>query len=200
MALIEYPNLGAVQENWGVNYKTRTFESPWTGNLQVAALPWSQWTATITYSNLTREKAKKLRAFVLAMRGELNRCYLSPRHALQTFESVGSPRVFGSGQTGGSIISTGWSPDSKVAEAGDYVQIGDELKVLTFDAISDASGRSTLVFSPDLMSPPPNDSPIVLDRPACKMRLANPNQASWLVSLPEIYNLTLVFVEDSSHV
>jgi len=83
--------------------------------------------------------------------------------------------VSGSGQTGNSLLTTGWASKSTVLRAGDYFSvvtpIGRELKQITSDAVSTDAGAANLTFVPNLRNSPIDGAAITLDSPSCIMKL-----------------------------
>ena len=87
----------------------------------------------------------------------------------------GEPTITDLTQTGSSVEVTGLVPEVTFLEAGDYVQFttadGIELKVVTENAASDASGNATVSFEPEL-----RQSPTAIDvvDPQARFRLQAP--------------------------
>lgn len=50
-------------------------------------------------------------------------------------------------------------------------------------------------IEPPLRNPATPGGPITVTRPTCPMRLADPNQTSWITEAPKYSKLTLDFVE-----
>lgn len=61
--------------------------------------------------------------------------------------NVGAPVVNQPNQTGRSLLTKGWIPNSLVLRAADNITINHELKKVTSDVISDAEGNATIMFS-----------------------------------------------------
>lgn len=85
-----------------------------------------------------------------------------------------TPEVNGSGQGGLTLDCDGVTPLITVAFAGDFIEVNEELKRLTEDAESDASGEVTFTFEPALRQSPANDAPVELQEPKATFRLVEP--------------------------
>ena len=106
-----------------------------------------------------------------------------------------NPTVYGADQLGLTLDAFhSGVPSTTIAKAGDYIQLGTELKMLIQDATTDGSGYVTFAFEPALRAAPSNGSSIDIKTPKCTMRLVTP-QASWSNTLPDYYNMTVAAVE-----
>lgn len=195
MAVLDFPTVSPSSETWELVYNTQTFTSPINGIVQTTELPGAKWRATLTFSNLTKEKAAKLKSFLAQMRGQSGRCWLTP-NAERLSTGTGDPRVNGAGQTGNAINVDGFTVNTLVVAEGDYVEIDGELKIATADTVSDLSGLGVVSFEPPLVRPPTDNNQVRVINPRCRMRLLSDSEASFALSLPQIYNLTLQFEED----
>src|SRR5690606_18867348 len=62
------------------------------------------------------------------------------------------------------LETEGWTPNQQVAlEVGDYIAIGNELKMITQAAEADAFGRATLHIAPPMRRTPAVGTPVVVD-------------------------------------
>lgn len=102
-----------------------------------------------------------------------------------------NPLVKGTGQLGTSLNCDNVTVSTLVAKDGDYLEVNGEFKVLTADPTSDVSGNVTFNFEPALRVAPPDDDPIDIKTPKATFRLLSP-RGGWLVSKPDIYNITLI--------
>jgi hypothetical protein len=74
----------------------------------------------------------------------------------------GTPLVAGASQTGASLNTDGWPATTTVLKAGDYFSVNGELKMVTADCVSDASGNATVEFAPILRSAPADNAALTL--------------------------------------
>ena len=161
---------------------TRDSRSPWTRKETVFDQMGSLWTAQFTFPVLTRDKWKRLSAFLHGLRGRVGlvrlsdplRCYPGGNAAGPnpgsgagvawsdgTFFTDGFGWVDGSsyGRSGenavkgaDNILMTGLVANALALEAGDLFQIGDHLYETAIDANSDGSGESRVYFAPNLVA------------------------------------------------
>lgn len=156
---------------WRKLSNTQVFESPLTRSTQTLALPGARWACSATWQNLTPAEAALMRAFLYGLRGRAGRFYLphfgrrSPLSAI-----AGTPRIAGTSQTGATLDTDGWTPGATLA-AGEFVQIGDELRVTTAAATADGSGVLELVLDEPVRSSPADNTQLVFSLPAAVMML-----------------------------
>ena len=196
MTILTFPSVSADSESWSMVANTQTFTSPLNGATQTAALPGARWGATLTYTNRDGVEAKKLQAFLTSLRGRAGRFYLSPHDSTPNGTAAGSGLVNGASQTGGTLITDGWTASQPLLfAAGDYIEVNGELKQVSADVSSDGSGNATITFSPDLNQSPPNGAQIISTNPRAVMRLEDDAQSQWSFQSPVIYAITLSCVE-----
>ena len=196
MAILSFPNVSADSESWQMIANTQVFTSPLNGASQTASLPGARWGATLSYTNRDGVEAKKLQAFLTALRGRAGRFYLSPHDSTPNGTAAGSGVVNGSSQTGGSLITNGWDINQPLLlAAGDYIEVNGELKQVSEDVASDGVGSATITFSPDLNQSPPSAAQIISTNPRAVMRLEDDNQSQWSFQSPVIYAISFTCVE-----
>lgn len=196
MAVLTFPTIFPQNESWSFVSKTQTFKSDLTGKEQHAELPGSYWSASLTFSKLSRPNGRALAAFVSSLKGKAGRCYITPYEARTVLGNpLGAPVVNGADQTGGALITSGWASSVEVLKAGDYFEVNGELKLVTQDVVSSAVGSATINFVPDLRTAPVDTAPISTTNPRSIMRLANDSQASWQLSQDKYYSINLQFIE-----
>lgn len=194
MAVKAWPTgLSSDAESWGLQFNTQTFTSDLNGAQQTAELPGARWTVTRTFSNRQGASARRLQGFLAGMKGQHGRVYVTPVDWEPLGRPSGTPTV-ATAQTAGAstMATTGW--DVSVADlflAGDYFEINGELKKLTADASSDASGNATLEFSPPLRIATTVGQQIRYTEPRCIMQLSGDDQASWSLTAPVIYAVNI---------
>jgi hypothetical protein len=183
---------------WRLVPRTQVFSSPLNGGEQTAELPGARWEAEITWAALTKPEVRRLRAFVIQLKGRAGRFYLHDfSHASPSGIGTGTPRVNGASQTGNSLITDGWTPsETGILKAGDYFALPTgELKMLTADANSNGSGQATLAFEPPIRTAPTDNHLLTLVRPPCVMRLTDDDQDQFAVSGSLVQDYTLKAVE-----
>jgi hypothetical protein len=127
--------------------------------------------------------------------------YISGRAAgdFQFLSWVSSARcalVNGASQTGGTLIIDGLPTSTNgLAKAGDWFEVNGELKRMTADLNSDASGNGFLMFEPTLRTSPANNAPVIFRSPMGRFIVAD--ESTSMGTRPGIISdVTLSFVED----
>jgi hypothetical protein len=159
-------------------------------------MPGARWKASYVFAPLTREQASPWQAFLAKLHGAALTFFASDPAALTPMGSVsGTPLVNGGGQSGTSLFTSGWTPSQTVLKAGDYFQIGSELKLMTADALSGVDGTAMLTFEPALRSIPVDHAGLIVTNPQCVMRLADDDQTSWDVDESRLYTMKFSAIE-----
>ena len=200
MATLSYPSSLYVPQGgrFSLISNTRSFSSPLSGTTQTVESPGARWAGQITYHSLNETQTRELLAFLMKLRGMSGRFfYGDPFHQTPQGVATGTPAVSGASQTGSSLITNNWTPDTTdILKAGDFFQLDtNELKVVTDDANSDSSGFATLSIEPPLRSSPTHASAIILIQPKTIMRLQNDQQTSWDYARLAIASTTINMIE-----
>lgn len=104
--------------------------------------------------------------------------------------------VAGGSQTGGALNIDGLPTSTAgLARAGDWVEINGELKRLTADLNSDASGAGYIMFEPTLRTAPADNSPVVFRNPMGRFLIAD-DELGWSTRPGTLSDLTISLVED----
>lgn len=198
MSILSIPS-GVVPNNleWALKSNSAVFTSSLTGVTQTAPLPGDRWTAMLTFANRVGVEARQIRAFLSALRGMSGRFYLTPYdHPTPSGVATGAPLVKGALQTGATLLIDGCTSGiSGWLLAGDYFQIGNELKMVTADCNTNGSGETTLHFVPPIRTSPADNSAIIVNNPTCIMQLADDSQAKWSAHQGKIYAMTIACQE-----
>ena len=196
MTIPNFPAITANSVDWGLKSNNQVARSELNGAIQVLALPGDIWVGTLVFSNKFDPEARILRAFITSMRGQSGRFYLTPPGYRRAGTGTGSPQVKGAGQTGSTIITDNWNINQTgIILAGDYFNIGSELKMATADANSDINGEATISFTPPIRTSPADNSAIVVDSPKVTMMLQDDKQARWQVQPTPIYAASIAVEE-----
>ncbi len=176
---------------FGLRSRSQVFDSPLSGAVQTLELPGALWFASFELPPMTRAQAADWQAFLVALGGRAGRFRgfdadaRSPRGAYDAGQDA--PVVSGAGQTGATLATAGWRASvSGLLLPGDYVEVGGELKMVTAQLDSDASGAATLAFAPALRASPADAAPLTLIDPGVTMRLASDEDAVWAFDLNRI--------------
>tara|TARA_R110002012_G_scaffold14925_1_gene60596 strand:+ start:183 stop:779 length:597 start_codon:yes stop_codon:yes gene_type:complete len=148
---------------------TKVFESAFNKSTSTAKFAGDRWQLTLSFENLDYE-IDTLSAFLFRIGGKSGRVRIPPYHRIGS-PAAGSPVVQGSEQTGGMMTTKGWMVNRRVLRAGQYFQVGDELKILVEDCLSDNMGNATMIFVPWLRKSPSDGEKIITKRPTGIFRL-----------------------------
>lgn len=168
-------NIDVVRAEWYLQSKTQTHESPLSGQTQTLELPGAKWKATLIITELSQSDARSFFAFLAKLRGRAGTFNLwDHSHPTPAGVASGTPVVYGAGQTGSQLLTNGWAINTTdILKAGDYIQVGTELKIVVADADSDGSGVATLEIEPPWRSSPADAASIVTSYPKATMKLVN---------------------------
>jgi len=193
MAIKDFPSITADSESWTIVSNTQGFTSDLNGATQTAVLPGARWSASLTFTNRTGREARALQGFLAGLQGTAGRFYLTPVHWTPLGSPAGTPVVEVSQSVNAITLETsGW--DASVTDlfvSGDYFEINGELKKITADVSSNASGEATLEFAPPLRIAATLGQSIRYTEPRSIMQLKGDDQASWQASGPHIYAVTM---------
>ncbi|MFN3231680.1 MAG: hypothetical protein ACE363_05920 [Alphaproteobacteria bacterium] len=91
-------------------------------------------------------------AWAMGQRGSFGTFYgFDPDRRTPRGVATGSPLVAGASQSGYSLATDGWTPSvTGILRAGDWIEVGGLLRMVTQDADSSAGGAATLSISPGI--------------------------------------------------
>lgn len=183
------------QCDWRLVSRSKVFKNPYNSKVQTLSLPGTFWHARLTFANLTRDKGQVMFAFVAEMQGMAGRVKLHD-HAFVNPAYASAPYVVGAGQVGRSLNIAGCA-QGPFLPSGAYLQIGEQLVVLTQAAAAGANGLCTLKFQPALRASPANGLPIIFNKPQATMMFINDEQGMRRSSKTRVLSeFSLEFVED----
>lgn len=117
---------------------------------------------SMSFTNLTTSERGELIGFLAKLRGGRHRFSIHNYSEANRGNFSGIPVVKGANQVGNTVDVDGCSINvTNWIKAGDWFQLGDELKVCTDDAASDGSGEVTISFAPSIRTSPSDNSAIV---------------------------------------
>lgn len=198
MAILNFPNIPVSSLNWGIMANTQRFPSPLNRAEQTLSLPGDQWVAQPTFDRLWGDNARIMRAFLASLRGTAGRFYLSPPdYPGPSGTALGSPLCKGAVAANSlSIPTDGWTANQAAAlKAGDYIQVGTQLRMIIADAASSSIGEATLQLDAPLRAGLSDNTPIVTAAPKAVMKLSDDKQAQWAVSAPVVYGFSFACEE-----
>lgn len=172
--------------------------SPFTGRTQIIQSPYAVWMVEGGLIPYEKTNVGPIKSWLMKMSGKANRTKLLLPDA--NLNSLGTTQVgtlksaASSGAT--SVTVEGYTPSTALASEGDFVNIGDELKVITSTYTSDVSGEETFTFEPPLRNDQTLGTAVKLHDNFLWVRAAEDNIAAWSITSPVEHAIDLKFVED----
>jgi hypothetical protein len=197
MAILTIPKTTFFRSaNFGLEENTETFTSPISNTVQTLARTGGRWYLSITYVPMKRADAQSVLAFLTKLRGRVNSFYGYDPLATSPLGDVSASTLLvnGADQTGVSLVCDGAEVSTTVLKAGDYIEVNNELKMVTDDATSDGSGNVTINFSPSLRSSPSDNASITTTNPKCTMKLQD-DSVTWSQGVDSFYNISFSGIE-----
>ena len=146
--------------------------------------------------SMVRADAEQWITFLLSLNGKFGTfLFGDPAGKVPRGSVLGTPIVDGSGQTGGSLETSGWQTNENgVALKGDYIELGTDLftrlyKVLN-DVDADGSGEATIDIWPDLQISPVASDPLVFSEAKGLFRLST-NEMPYNINEAMQYGLVI---------
>tara|TARA_B110000285_G_scaffold103216_1_gene117451 strand:- start:245 stop:844 length:600 start_codon:yes stop_codon:yes gene_type:complete len=138
-----------------------------SGRRQARQIGGQLWKMTATFPPMTRAQFAPIYAFIVAQRGRYESFSLVPPVVGNPQGSAaGTPLVNGASQTGRSLETDGWSQNTAIFKAGDYLKLAgnDKVYMVTADATTAVSSSAlTLTIEPALVASPANDEVIIYE-------------------------------------
>lgn len=192
MPILTFPAVKPRLESLQFVSNSLEFVSDLDGTIQTASLTGGKWGLSQSFVNLSNDEGCDLKAFLLSLRGQSGRAYITPYEATKRRGTGGgTPLVEGASQSGSSLLTSGWSASETVLKAGDYFEVNGEFKMAVADAVSDGTGDALVEFEPALRASPPDNSSLIINNPKIIMMLENDDQAQWQISQEKKYSLSL---------
>ena len=177
---------GVRSSAWRQISNNLTHISPLTGQQQVIQRPGAVWACAYQLPPMAREDAAPWTAFFAALEGVFGTFYGYDTAARTPLGGV-TGTVTATGGGGNSMNVSGLSGSAPYFKAGDYVQNGKYLYMVTQDA-----SASPLSVTPRLRETPSGN--VVYNNPAAIMRLAS-DEIGWDQSVAMHYGFTFEAVE-----
>lgn len=178
MAVLEWPqDVCPASLTWRPESNSKTFRSPFNGASQTVRFPGTRWLCSLTFTNLTDDKSRRIDALVAALDGEFGRVKIRD-WGRDGRKPAGAPVVSDASQSGVSLTTKGWTPGTVVLRTGDYFTVNNELKMVTADASSNSSGVAIIQFAPMLRTAPPANIPLEVAAPYGIFKLKDNSQGT----------------------
>lgn len=173
-------------------------KSPFTFVSQAQKYPGQFWGLEVTLRPMAREEVEPIIAFLLALNGPYGSFTYGPPLASDPMGvPSGTPVVKGADQTGGELLTDGWTPSAEgLLLAGDYIQLGTRLHKVLTDVDADGSGNATIDIWPNLRESPADNSTIITSDCVGVFRLAENSYSLWSADIERMHLTGFSAVED----
>jgi hypothetical protein len=174
---------GVQTQRFALNRIVGVSQSPFTHQEQVIQHEGEFWSATIKFPPMLKDKASILLGFLLQLRGRRGTFKIGDQDR-KTIQGVatGTIRVNGASQTGNQVALDGFANStSNVFLAGDYIQIGSYLYMVTENVTSNGSGEANVKIEPSLrqgIETIADDATVTYTNTTTLMRLDS-NETAW---------------------
>lgn len=176
MTVYSFPTLSTGLTDFYLGQRSNVFvhASAPSGTVQTVEMPGARWTISLTLDRLPLADARKMTAFLTKMRGQANRftCHDISKPA-PSGTMRGTLTVLNSVSQGAIACDLTGGPGqaSKTLLEGDFIKIGDELKCIAANAVSDSLGNISVTFEPPLRKNFNSGTPVVWDKPTATFML-----------------------------
>lgn len=176
MPTLDWPaELVPSKATWGLQSNTETFSSPLNRAIQTVERPGARWKVTLEFPPMEPWQSGRLQAFLAALGGMAGRFTLWPHGRPGT--SAYTPLVNGAMANFKSLPTKAWPASTLVLRAGDYLEVGGELKIVTADVTSDGAGLAAVPVAPAFRNAPASNAPITLTKPRATMMMTTDEYA-----------------------
>ena len=134
------------------------------GQVRVRKTKGQRWRLTLAWPRMRYDQARPIFAQLAGLRGRYGTIDIIPPGYQPLGSATGSPVVSGASQVGGTLNTTGWSPNiTGIMRAGDILRMAHgKVYMVIADATSDSAGNATLQITPDLVSSPADQEAITV--------------------------------------
>ena len=150
---LTFPTVSGIKtQRFALTRTVAVSASPFTGQEQVFQHEGEIWSTQITFPPMLKDKAAVVLAFLLQLRGRRGTFKIGDQDR-KTIQGVapGTIRVNGASQTGNQVALDGFANSTNnLFKAGDYIQIGSYLYMVTEDVNSNGSGEANVKIEPSL--------------------------------------------------
>lgn len=159
-------------------------QSAFSGQQQIQNWNSSWLEASVNMPVMTPTLFREWQAWLMGLKGQSAVFQLGdPILAHPRGTGLGTPTVVGSGQTGYTLATTGWSGANALL-AGDFIQIGYRLYT---NLVAIGAGSQTLTIWPQIRESPLNGTPIVIHNTQGLFRLKS-NSRKWSLNGQRYYS------------
>ena len=181
---LTFPTVSGIKtQRFALTRTVSVSASPFTGQEQVFQHEGEIWSTQITFPPMLKAKAAVVIGFLLQLRGRRGTFKIGDQDR-KTIQGVatGTISVNGASQTGNQVALDGFANSTNdVFKAGDYIQIGSYLYMVTEDVNSNASGEADVRIEPALrqgIETIADDATVTYTNTTTLMRLDS-NETAW---------------------
>ena len=204
MAIINLPAKFAFTKvnKFGLTRAGNTLRSRYTGQGQRVVYPFAVWELEGTLVDYDGPEAAAIRSFLVQLEGIKNEFRLpvpgwmpSNIHNAKfaDFEVYGAGGAPIRASSINARVGGNWQLGAWLDE-GSYLQIGDELKIVTA-AVASSTDLATINFKPALRKGYAHATPIIVRNPTVLMHAVEDDVASWGLSAPVRHGLSIAAIE-----
>ena len=197
---LTFPTVSGIQtQRFSLVRTVAVSSSPFTGQDQVFQHEGEFWTTQIKFPPMLKDKAAVVIAFLLQLRGRRGTFKLGDQDR-KTIQGVatGTIRVNGASQTGNQVALDGFANSTNnVFKAGDYIQIGSFLYMVTEDVNSNSSGEANVKIEQSLrqgIETIADDATVTYSNTTTLFRLDS-NETGWDTDQVSKYGISLSATE-----
>lgn len=177
MAVLDWPAiLVPARATWGLQSNTETFTSPLNRSVQTVERPGARWKATLELPRMTADKRGQLEAFLVSLGGMAGRFRLWPHARPVSAAGIALPVMptVSAALSDFRVLPTqSWPASTMVLLAGEYIEAGGELKMVTANVVSDGAGAAAIPVAPPFRKAPSVGAELVLNHPSTTMMLSS---------------------------
>lgn len=180
--------------------RVASFQSPFTGEQQFFQHSGQIWSASLTLPPMTENEARDWAGWLASLNGRKGTFKLYDPYGKQPRGTGGGDPKVDTGtvdSTGTELDTKGWNANEEVLKRGDYLEVSDELKIVTQDVSSDGSGEATVSLEPAVRATLSDGDNITVDKPRGIFRLSQ-NRVEWTEVENIIDGLSFAAREDLS--
>jgi len=182
MTIVSLPSHFPVEEqSFALEGHISIFESPLSRASQQQVRGGSRWMSEVTLAPMTMEQARPVLSWLEDVQAHGHFFTLGDVEAGTALGvATGAPVLDGANQTGSLLITRGWTASTTgILHAGDFIQIGDELKRVVSEVNSDAGGEAEISVTPPLRGSFADGTSIHVSNTGALMRLVDNKQARY---------------------
>jgi len=189
---------GIESSRFGLEFNNTVFTSPVNKVSQVLRRPGNLWSGLYKLPPMVGAQARTWKAWLTSLGGTAGtfKGFDPDARTPQGSAQNGQGLVNGAGQTGNSLATDGWPASiTGLLLPGDYVQLGNQLKLITEQVDSDALGNATLNFEPALHKSPVDNGAVIVVNPVGVFRLVEDAAAAWEADRVGAHGFSFAFIE-----